>query len=58
LNLCKYVILTRISKKFDCDTFIEKFPENFKAIHVSKTFNEKEIPFDVCIYGNMDLLQA
>ena len=51
------MILTRISKKFECDKFIQRFPENFKAIHVSKTWSQDKIPYDVVIYGNMNVLK-
>ena len=53
---CKYVILTRIATKFECDVFLDPLPENFVPIHVSKTFSDSDIPYDVVIMGNRTIL--
>jgi hypothetical protein len=53
---CKYIIYTRINQKFECDTFVSKFPDYFKPIHISKTFVDNGVPYDIVIYGNMPLL--
>lgn len=58
---CKLVILTRINKAFEADTFMPKIDEEggmFTRIHISKTYIHKDITYDFCFMGNKKLLQA
>jgi dihydrofolate reductase / thymidylate synthase len=60
---CKLVIMTRINKAFEADTFMPKIAceeegGNFTRIHISKTYQYKEITYDFCFMGNKKLLQT
>ena len=58
---CKLVILTRINKAFEADTFMPKITCDeeggaFTRIHISKTYLHKDITYDFCFMGNKKLL--
>jgi dihydrofolate reductase/thymidylate synthase len=60
---CKLVILTRIGKDFEADTFMPKIPCDeadapFTKLHVSKTYQHQDITYDYCFIGNKKLLIA
>jgi hypothetical protein len=58
------VILTRINKAFEADTFMPKISCDeeggagglFTRIHISKTYQHKDITYDFCFMGNTKLL--
>jgi len=60
---CKLVILTRIGKTFEADTFFPRLTTDdtdatsiFTKLHVSRTYSHKDITFDYCFIGNKKLL--
>ena len=62
-ELCKLMILTRINKAFEADTFFPNFScdENgidsqYTRLHISKTYQHKDITYDFCFIGNKRLL--
>lgn len=61
---CKLVILTRINKAFEADTFMPKIlcdneeGAQFTRIHISKTYQHKDITYDFCFIGNKKLLSS
>lgn len=63
-EFCKMVILTRINKAFEADTFMPKLcsdkeeDSQFIPIHISKTYQHKDVTYDFCFLGNRKLLQA
>ena len=62
-DLVKLVILTRINKAFEADTFMPKIQCDdevgggyFTKLFVSKTYSFKDITYDYCFIGNKKLL--
>lgn len=60
---CKLVILTRIGKTFEADTFMPKIPCDdepaggpFTKLHISKTYQHGDITYDYCFIGNKKLM--
>ena len=54
----KYILQTRVSGKFGSDVFMPELDKSvFKPIHISKTYVDNEIPYDMVIYGNMEVLE-
>ncbi len=54
--------MTRINKAFEADTFMPKIAceeegGNFTRIHISKTYQYKEITYDFCFMGSKKLLR-
>mmetsp|Transcript_48682 Transcript_48682/g.35842 ORF Transcript_48682/g.35842 Transcript_48682/m.35842 type:complete len:167 (-) Transcript_48682:879-1379(-) len=55
--LCKLIFLTRISKDFECDTFLPPIKDDlFTTLSVSKTYSHDDIGFDFVVMGNSGLL--
>jgi dihydrofolate reductase/thymidylate synthase len=59
---CKLVIMTRIGKVFEADTFMPKIASDedggiFTKIHISKTYQHADITYDYCFMGNKKLLE-
>ena len=59
----KLVILTRIGKTYEADSFMPKIPCDdepaggpFTKLHISKTYQHKDITYDYCFIGNKKLL--
>lgn len=60
---CKLIILTRIGKNFEADTFMPKITCDdelagafFTKLHISKTYQHKDITYDYCFIGNKKLM--
>ena len=59
---CKLIILTRINKAYEVDTFMPKFACEeeggaFTKIHISKSYSHQDITYDYCFVGNRKLLE-
>lgn len=55
---CKLVILTRIGKAFEADTFMPRIEETYTRLHVSRTYQHKDITYDFLFLGNRKLLST
>ena len=57
---CKYVVATRINKKFECDvmlsTSLEAKDGVFSPMHISQTYSHDDITYDFTFFGNTGLL--
>ena len=62
---CKLVILTRIAKPFEADTFFPRLTTDdqdttapFTKLHISRTYSHSDITYDFCFIGNKKLLTS
>lgn len=59
-DLCKLIILTRINKDYPADVFMPKIDESqtFTKMHISKTYQHKDINYDYVFLGNKQLINT